>query len=192
MIFLRHPKPDIAEGICYGQTDMGIAEIGHNQIEEALKTTPKIKKLLSSPALRCRKLALSLAKRDGIEPIFDARLWELNMGDFEGVRWDEMDREQSGKWLADPINTPPPNGEAFSDLQERVLTVLNDHIHGAHGDIPWRKQDETQEEIIVVCHAGPIRAVQMAWQNVTFAEAFKQLPPYAQPIEILPIEISPN
>lgn len=178
MIFLRHPKPDIADGICYGQTDMDIAEIGHTQIEEALITTPTIAKLLSSPALRCRELTLCLAKRDGIEPIFDERLWEINMGDFEGVRWDEMDREQSNKWLADPINTPPPNGEAFGDLQKRVLEALSDHMRNVH------------EEIIVVCHAGPIRAVQMAWQNITFAEAFKQLPPYAQPIEISPIKIS--
>ncbi|MBL1404801.1 MAG: histidine phosphatase family protein [Rhizobiales bacterium] len=178
MIFLRHPKPDIGEGICYGRTDMDIADIGHVQIEEALRTTPKITKLLSSPALRCRKLTLSLAQRDGIEPIFDERLWELDMGDFEGVRWDTMDREQSNNWLSDPINASPPNGEAFGDLQKRVLAAIEDHM------------EEPHETIIVICHASPIRAVQMAWQNISFHEAFKQLPPYAQPIKLLPPSIT--
>lgn len=178
MIFLRHPKPDIAEGVCYGRTDMDIADIGYEQINQALKTTPRANKILSSPAIRCRKLTLSLAKRDNIEPIFDERLWELNMGDFEGVRWDEMDREQSEKWLSDPINACPPNGEAFGDLQKRVLNALADHL------------DKTHTTTIIICHASPIRAVQMAWQNITFNEAFKQLPPYAEPIEIMPNNIS--
>lgn len=175
MIFLRHPKPDIADGVCYGQTDIDIAQIGHAQIEEALKSTPKANKILSSPALRCKKLTLSLAERDNVEPIFDDRLWELNMGDFEGVRWDEMDTALSKKWLSNPIKGSPPNGESFGDLQIRVLAALAEHL------------DETHKNTIVICHASPIRAVQMAWQNISFHEAFKQLPPYAQPIEYSPI-----
>ncbi len=41
------------------------------------------------------------------------------------------------------------------------------------------------EDTVVVCHAGPIRAVQMAWTGLTFAEAFASTPPYAEPIEII-------
>lgn len=174
MIFLRHPTPNIDSAICYGQTDMDIAEIGHSQIDNALISIPKIKKLLASPAIRCRKLTLALAERDNIEPIFDDRLWEINMGDFEGVRWDKMDRTISDKWLLDPVNNATPNGESFVDVQKRVLEFLNEHL------------DKTQAQTVVVCHASPIRAVQMAWQNISFEEAFKQLPAYAKPIEILP------
>lgn len=174
MIFLRHPTPDIDSAICYGQTDMDIAEIGLSQIDDALISTPKITKLLASPAIRCRKLTLALAERDNIEPIFDARLWEMNMGNFEGVRWDEMDRSISNKWLSDPMNNPTPNGEAFVDLQKRVLEFLNEHLNEAQG------------KTIVICHASPIRVVQMAWQNISFEEAFKQVPAYAEPIEIWP------
>lgn len=172
MIFLRHPTPDIEAGICYGQLDMGIAEIGHSQIEKALQTTPKLKKIVASPALRCRKLTVSLAERDNLEPIIlDERLWEMNMGDFEGQRWDALDRNLSEDWLKDALNNPTPNGEAFIDLQYRVLEAIDDHA---------------SEDIAFVCHAGPIRAVQMAFHGISFKEAFSTAPPYAEPIKILP------
>lgn len=173
MIFLRHPTPDIDLGICYGQTDMDIAEIGHEQIEAALISTPKIDMIVASPALRCRKLATSLAERDNAALTIDGRLWEMNMGDFEGVRWDKMDRTLSNKWLEDPMNNPTPNGETFAQVQTRVLTVVDEHLH-LHPNVAF------------VCHAGPIRSVQMAWQGISFKEAFSQTPSYATPIRLEP------
>jgi len=91
MIFLRHPTPDVAPGTCYGQTDLDIAEVGHEQIEKAMATTPPVKRIMASPALRCRKLAVTLAERDNIEINFDERLWEMNMGEFEGKLWSEIE-----------------------------------------------------------------------------------------------------
>lgn len=174
MIFLRHPTPDIDLGICYGQTDMDIAEIGHKQIEEAVRSTPKIMRLVASPALRCRKLAMTLAEQNNIEPVFDPRLWEMHMGDFEGIAWNELDRTLSEKWLKDPINNKTPGGEAFVDLQQRVLKVVENYL------------DDDRMETAFVCHAGPIRSLQMAWQGISFKQAFAQTPAYATPIRILP------
>ena len=173
MIFLRHPTPDIDLGICYGQTDMDIAEIGHSQIEDALISTPKIELIVASPALRCRKLATELAKRDAASLEYDERLWEMNMGNFEGVRWDAMDRSQSDKWLEDPFNNPTPNGESFAQVQTRVLAAVEDHLH-MHPNVAF------------VCHAGPIRSVQMAWHGKSFKEVFSQTPAYATPIRLDP------
>ena len=174
MIFLRHPAPDIDAGICYGQTDMDIAEIGHRQIEKAVNLTPKITRLVASPALRCRKLTLRLGERHGIQPIFDERLWEMNMGAFEGMAWNQLDRTISDKWLQDPVNNPTPSGEAFIEVQQRVLAVVEPYL------------DDQAMQTAFVCHAGPIRSVQMAWHGITFEEAFSQTPPYAMPIRLLP------
>ena len=173
MIFLRHPTPLVDPGICYGRTDLDIADIGHGQIELALKTTPRITRIVASPALRCRKLALSLAKRDQVEVRFDDRLWEMHMGDWEGLAWKDIDRTLSEKWLEDPVNNPTPGGEAFVDLQRRVSEVISELM------------DENAQMTAIVCHAGPIRATQMAWERLSFKEAFAQTPPYSEPIRIL-------
>ncbi len=168
MIFLRHPRPGIDPGICYGRLDIDIHEEGHGEIEKALEAAPRARLLLASPALRCRKLALAIAQRDGLEVRFDERLWEMHMGDWEGLPWKDIPRDLSEPWLKDPFNRACPNGENFRQVQERVLTALEPY----------------DDDIMIVCHAGPIRAVQMAWQNLTFAQAFASTPPYASPLEI--------
>ena len=172
MIFLRHPTPDVTPGMCYGQTDLDIAEIGHSQIEKAMELTPTVTRILASPALRCRKLAMTLAERDGLEISFDERLWEMNMGEFEGKMWSEIDREVSAQWFQDPFQNKAPGGESFLDVQTRVLEALQE----AHTDTA------------IVCHAGVIRATQMAWENKTFREVFDVMPPYAEPVRIWPPE----
>lgn len=172
MIFLRHPTPDVLAGTCYGRLDLDIAEIGHEQINLARKSTPKISKIFASPALRCRKLAQNIADRDGIDIIFDERLWEMDMGEWEGVLWKNIDRKLSEPWLKDPYNLPTPGGESFKDVQTRVLAALS----------------EAHAETAIICHAGPIRAVQMAWHNKSFAEVFAQAPAYAEPIILHPPE----
>ena len=170
MIFLRHPRPDVDAGICYGRLDLDIHADGHDQIKSAVETTPPVSHIVASPALRCRALTLALADRHGIEPVFDERLWEMNMGDWEGLPWKDIPRDRSEEWLKDPFNLPCPNGECFADLQVRVLEAIG----------------ELDGETAIVCHAGPIRAVQMAWQGLTFREAFAQAPPYAEPIRLTP------
>ena len=168
LIFLRHPTPDVLPGTCYGRTDLDIAEIGTQQIADAMQITPRVTKILASPARRCRALTLALAERDNVEPLFDDRLWEMDMGDWEGLFWKDIDRSLSEPWLKDPFNIATPNGENFRQVQERVLAAI-----GAY-----------DPDTAVVCHAGPIRATQMAWENKTFTEVFSATPPYAEPIRL--------
>ena len=177
MIFLRHPTPDIAQGICYGQTDMNIAPIGHKEIDKALSSTPRLTRIISSPALRCRKLATLLAARENLPLDFDERLWEMHMGDWEGLAWRDIDREVSKIWLQDPHNNSTPNGECFQDVKRRVGRCVNQLIAD-------RSYDPTSTAVI--CHASPIRATQMAWEGLSFKQAFAKSPPYASPIHINP------
>ena len=121
MIFLRHPTPHVEPGTCYGRLDLDIAEIGHEQIELALASTPPARHIVASPARRCRKLAQSLAERDSLTPRFDERLWEMHMGEWEGLKWDDLDRARSNSWFADPFGNRAPGGESFADLQARVV-----------------------------------------------------------------------
>ncbi len=173
MIFLRHPKPEIDPGICYGRTDLDIAEIGHKQISLAMENTPRITRIIASPALRCRKLALTLGERDQVEVRFDERLWEMHMGEWEGIAWADIDRSLSEKWLEDPINNPTPGGEAFIDVQRRVSAAIEEVM------------DDDAFQTAIVCHAGPIRATQIDWHGISFKEAFAEVPAYSEPIRLL-------
>ena len=172
MLFLRHPQPAVDPGICYGQTDLDITATGREQIAQALQATPPVARLVASPALRCRDLALGLAERNGIEPIFDERLWEMHMGEWEGLPWVQIPREHSDPWLKDPFNLPTPGGESFRDVQLRVLAAI--------------AEIGATKDTVLVCHAGPIRAVQMAWYGLSFREAFASTPAYAEPLELHP------
>jgi alpha-ribazole phosphatase len=172
MLFLRHPKPEVAPGICYGQTDLDIGQEGRDQIARALELTPPVARIVASPARRCRELAMALARRHDLELQFDGRLWEMHMGNWEGLPWSQIPRAHSEPWLKDPFNLPTPGGECFRDVQRRVLAAIGEL--GA------------SEDTLLVCHAGPIRAVQMAWHGLSFREAFASTPAYAEPIELRP------
>ena len=43
-----------------------------------------------------------------------------------------------------------------------------------------------EPETVIVCHAGPIRAMWMAWEGLSFKQAFARQPAFAEPIFIAP------
>ena len=168
MIFLRHPKPVAEAGVCYGRTDLEIGPEGEAQIAEALALMPRVTRVVASPARRCRGLALAVAERDGVPLSFDARLWEMDFGAWEGRRWAEIPVEESDPWTADPWNVAPPGGETFTMMRERVAAALAGLGEGT----------------AVVCHAGPIRMAWMILAGASFAEACAEPVPYATPIRL--------
>ena len=173
MIFLRHPKPDVSPGLCYGRTDLDIGPDGEAEIARAMEATPKVDRVIASPALRCRKLAEGLAARDGVALRFDPRLWELDFGDWEGVPWAEIGREKSDLWASDPWRIAPPGGETFAAVHARVGEVLAEVIAEA---VPGTA---------LVCHAGPIRVARMILTGAGFEAVFAETVPYATPVRFV-------
>ena len=169
MIFLRHPRPDKASGLCYGWTDLDIGPDGTAEIARALETTPKVARVIASPALRCRRLAEELAARDNVALHFEPRLWELNFGVWEGVPWAKIGRDISDVWASDPWNIAPPQGETFAAVHARVGAVLADAAPGT----------------ALVCHAGPIRVARMILTGAGFETVFAEPVPYASPIRFV-------
>jgi alpha-ribazole phosphatase len=166
MMFLRHPRPEVPAGTCYGRMDIGVGPEGEADIQRALGETPTLKRIIASPALRCRGLAEALAARDGAEMGFDPRLWELNFGDWEGVRWDDIRRGDSDRWAADPWTIAPPGGETFAALHARVAAALTDAGPGT----------------TLVCHAGPIRAARMILTGASYDAVLAETVPFATAI----------
>ena len=91
--FIRHTRPDIARGVCYGQSDIPLASSFPEEVEDVRQRlaerlegrTPC--RVYSSPLSRCRRLAEALGYA---APLLDERLLELNFGAWELQKFEDI------------------------------------------------------------------------------------------------------
>ena len=141
VFLIRHPRPRIAEGICYGQLDVPALDLVSTADALRAQLPPGLP-VIASPLARCRELATLLHPA----PRFDARLMEMHFGEWEGKPWDEIPREALDAWAADVPHFAPPGGESAAMLQSRCVAVLDALV----------QEDATA--CAVVTHAGIMRA----------------------------------
>ncbi|WP_035095333.1 alpha-ribazole phosphatase [Aquimarina megaterium] len=155
---VRHTTPNIEKGICYGQSDIGITNTFTAEVEKIHQSIPvhEITTIYSSPLQRCKLLAQTFKK----EIIYDHRLKELNFGDWELQPWDAIHSSEIDPWMNDFVNVQVPNGESYIKLQERILDFYTslDHI--------------SEEKIVVITHAGPMRALLAKLQQIELKDSF--------------------
>ena len=136
---IRHTKPLIAAGVCYGRLDIP-AENPASAAARLRDSLPPGLPLWTSPLQRCRTLAAELHA----QPQIDERLAEMDFGAWEGLAWDAIPRDELDAWAADVAGYAPPGGESPWAVQARAL----DFVAGL--DVA---------EAIVVTHAGVIRTL---------------------------------
>lgn len=129
---LRHGAIRLAPGICYGRLDVVPEAI----VAPALDA-PHDAAVITSPSMRC----VALAKALGRDFTTDARLLELDFGEWEGQRWDDIPRKALDAWAADPWGFAPPGGESGQALLTRVRGF-------------W---EAAPRPVVVVSHGGPLR-----------------------------------
>ena len=139
LYLIRHPRPAVAEGLCYGRTDLPLAEHPAACASLLRQQLPPGLPVFSSPLQRCRLLAEQLHPA----PCYDARLRELDFGDWERQPWEAIDRMALDAWAADPLHFIPPGGEAVAQMRLRV----RDFLDGLRGDV------------ILVTHAGVMKLI---------------------------------
>lgn len=144
LILLRHTKPAIAPGTCYGRTDLGLADCFEVTARAAIDDLPRFTRLATSPLSRCRRLAERVAMARGVDLATDPRLIEMDFGRWEGVPWTAIPRAELDAWAADFEGARPHGGESPALLAERVGAALDDL-----GDEPT----------LWVTHSGVVRAV---------------------------------
>jgi alpha-ribazole phosphatase len=157
---IRHPRPQVGSGICYGATDLDLA---HNALECATRLRellPKRIALFSSPMRRCRRLAEALHPA----ACYDARLSEMDFGAWEMQAWSEIPRAELDAWAAAPMTYAPSGGESVATLQARVAAFLGERCRPGGDDFA------------VVTHAGVLRIIvgqlqrlpEVVWFNLRF------------------------
>jgi alpha-ribazole phosphatase len=147
LYLVRHPKPLVASGICYGRTDVAVSPQERALTLQDLKTTlPQNVPVYSSPLARCRELATDLAAAlEYGEPILDPRLAEMDFGTWEMRAWDTIPRSDVDAWTNDLSGYRPGGGESVLEVTRRVHAFHGDLLRAGHA------------AAIVICHAGTIR-----------------------------------
>jgi len=148
---LRHARVDLAPGLCYGASDVPA------QAEHTLAAAEALAPLLPQDAPfwmsglgRARQLAEAIRQlRPDMESAHtDARLNEMDFGQWELQRWDAIPRAAFDTWMADFARHRFGGAESTQEVIGRVAAALHD-LRGTRS-----------EEAIWVTHAGVIRAVQ--------------------------------
>lgn len=173
--FVRHTAVRVDRKLCYGKTDVALADSFRDELQaimRALDGTP-CDAVFCSPLSRCRRLAEEMALEGrGIE--FDDRLVELDFGDWEMAEWDSIFASPAGRaWFNDYVNVRCPNGEAFTDQIARMNSFL-DSLHTSD-----------HRHVLVVTHAGCIRAALCLLHGKAPADAFATRLDYGQTVRFI-------
>lgn len=143
LYLIRHPAPRVDAGVCYGRTDLALAEDVAAAATGILAQLPPQLPVFTSPLQRCRHLADALHPA----PHTDMRLQEMNFGDWEMTPWIQIQREALDGWAADPLGYRPPQGETVAELQMRVHAFIAE------------VKSAGLERATLVTHAGVMKVV---------------------------------
>ena len=163
LYLVRHTRVDVPSGICYGRTDVPLADSFETESEFIRSELSGIEfdHVFCSPSSRCMQLGTLLDYP--LHP--DERLKELNFGEWEGNTWDAIFESPSGKkWFADYLHEACPNGESDQDMLHRIESFIT--------DLPGTDLPETNGNILVITHAGVIRAFQVLLKNRPIKKVF--------------------
>lgn len=166
LILVRHGEPDEgAQGRCYGSLDVGLSPLGREHARELASHLARLEvdAVYSSPRVRARETAEPVAAAACVPLAIDDGLRELDFGEFEGRRYDEIavaEPELYRAWMATPAAVRFPGGESFADLKLRAVAAL-ERIRGAHA------------AAVVVTHGGVLRAGIAAWLSLPDEAIFR-------------------
>lgn len=145
LILVRHTRPDVVEGLCYGRLDVALADTFGEEAAAVLAALPTVSRIVSSPLKRCRKLANHIAAARDLPVEIDERLMEMDFGAWEGGLWSAVKPSEYETWANDFLHARPHGGESVAMLRNRVTAAVAD----------WSARDES---IAIVTHAGVIKA----------------------------------
>ncbi|WP_024793212.1 bifunctional RNase H/acid phosphatase [Tomitella biformata] len=153
-LLLRHGQTPLSVDRRYsGRGNPELTELGRAQAAgaaERLAAQGGIDVVVSSPLARARATAEAAAQALGLSVQIDHDLIETDFGAWEGLTFREAmaaDPELHRTWLGDP-STPPPGGESFAAVQQRV-TRARKKLCAEHPG----------QTVLLVSHVTPIKMV---------------------------------
>ncbi|MFB9394013.1 bifunctional RNase H/acid phosphatase [Streptomyces coeruleoprunus] len=136
-----------------GGSDPELSPAGLRQAEAvaaALAARGTIQEIVSSPLLRCRQTAQTVAARLGLDVRIEDGLRETDFGAWEGLTFAEVQErhpEDLTAWLASP-KAAPTGGESFAAVSRRVAAV-RDRLTARYAG----------RTVLLVTHVTPIKTL---------------------------------
>ena len=169
LIFIRHGKTDWnVQGKIQGSHDIDLNEIGINQAMELSDKLKKLnynfKKIYTSPQKRALRTAKIISESSKVPYFITEDLKEINMGKWEGLIWKEVEDNypiEYINWKENRRYNPPPNGESYEDMLQRVLRALHKIIN------------ENSNDVVIVTHSAVIMCLQCYITNTPFNKMLK-------------------
>ncbi|MEM5439116.1 alpha-ribazole phosphatase [Paraburkholderia diazotrophica] len=153
IVLIRHPAVDVEEGVCYGHSDVALADAPEASaaalaVRLATLQVPAPRVLLSSPLTRCASVAAALAANFGCAHSCDDSLKEMDFGTWELQRWNDIDRALIDAWANDFEGARAHGGESVEQFVSRVRAWFD-----------ALQQTRELSPAYVVTHAGVMRAI---------------------------------
>ncbi|MGB1298323.1 MAG: histidine phosphatase family protein [Psychrobium sp.] len=143
---LRHGETTAPSNL-NGQTDVPLSLSGEQQMRDTIANIDNISQIISSPLMRCAKVAQEYAYQYELPFTINPEFAEIDFGDWDGQPFDELYRQQPelmDKFWHTPWEVTIPNGEQLDAFQRRI-------------DNAWQQLINQQLNSLVVCHGGVIR-----------------------------------
>jgi len=161
---LRHGEPQGGRRF-RGQTDDPLSELGWRQMWAAVGDTAPWHQVVSSPLQRCSAFASELAGRHRLPCRLEPGFKEIQFGVWEGFTPEEIQQrygEQYRRYRDDPEAFMPAGAESMTEFVARVAQT-------------WESLLKTQQgrHVLLVCHAGVIRAVLSLVLGITPKNLFR-------------------
>jgi len=134
-----------------------LTENGREQVEKTAKELrdKKVDYIFCSPFLRTKETAEIISKDLGVEIIFDDRLSEFGVGDFEGKNQEDFMRVFSN-WPEENIDLRKKHGvELEKEAEERFSSFLNE-----------LNEKHKNKNIVIVSHGDPLQFMYSLLQGV--------------------------
>lgn len=168
---IRHTSVDVPPGTCYGQTDVPLRDTFE---QEAAVCKSRIEGMVfdgvyTSPLSRCTRLAAFCGYPDAER---DRRLMEINCGDWEMQRYDDITDPRIREWYDDYLHVPATGGESFMELYRRVSEFMDE------------LKRKPYEKVLVFAHGGVLICAQSYAGVVPVERGFDFLSPYGGMVEI--------
>ena len=166
----------IASALSRNCASCTIIAIYASYIEEATATREALAALgrpdavFTSPLSRCVRLSEFCGYPDAIR---DARLLEMNFGEWEMQRYEEIHDPYIEDWYEDYINLPVPGGESFMMQYQRVTAFLEE------------LRAKPFARVLVFAHGGVLACAKIFAGLTAPKEAFFNLTPYGGFIRVL-------
>ncbi|QDL54133.1 histidine phosphatase family protein [Rhodoferax aquaticus] len=159
---VRHALPLVAQGTCYGATDLAVDPAANAHLAaELAERLPRLDtgmrlQMLHSPLQRCEQLAQHLqGLRPDLVSVSEPRLAEMNFGDWEGQAWSDIPEAAYAQWTADFAQHRFGGQECVAEFMHRVAQVWDAMLAAPRSD-----------HVVWLTHAGVIRAATLLAQGV--------------------------